>query len=341
MPRLVVSSADNEVPRAIAGGALLAMGATAAPGLRVAARRAGAGGARDRAGAARVHRATRATATGWRGAARVARDRGEPWLEYAEMRAAAARALGRRRDAAACRARCARRSTIRPRSCGTAAAHALGRIGDRDAFDALTQQARDDAYDPAQAAAQALAAIDPLRAISVGAARPAPGRTCRRRRPRCAANSMTTFVEAFGVVVIALLRGPQPALHRLHRARLAVDHALPARPLEYAAIDEALASPLTPPISILLPAYNEEAGVVESVHSLLQLRYPEFEIIVDQRRLQGRDARAAARRLRPRRGAAGAARDASRTRRSGDVYVSRATASCWWSTRTTAARRTR
>jgi cellulose synthase/poly-beta-1,6-N-acetylglucosamine synthase-like glycosyltransferase len=49
---------------------------------------------------------------------------------------------------------------------------------------------------------------------------------------------------------------------------------------EYAAIDEALASPLTPPISILLPAYNEEAGVVESVNALLQLRYPEFEVIV-------------------------------------------------------------
>ena len=43
---------------------------------------------------------------------------------------------------------------------------------------------------------------------------------------------------------------------------------------------EALASPLTPPVSILLPAYNEEAGIVESVHSLLALRYPEHEVIV-------------------------------------------------------------
>lgn len=43
---------------------------------------------------------------------------------------------------------------------------------------------------------------------------------------------------------------------------------------------ESFASPLTPPISILLPAYNEEAGVVDSVTSLLNLRYPEFEIIV-------------------------------------------------------------
>jgi cellulose synthase/poly-beta-1,6-N-acetylglucosamine synthase-like glycosyltransferase len=47
----------------------------------------------------------------------------------------------------------------------------------------------------------------------------------------------------------------------------------------YAATEEAFASPLTPPISILLPAYNEEAGIVESVRSLLALRYPEHEVI--------------------------------------------------------------
>ena len=44
--------------------------------------------------------------------------------------------------------------------------------------------------------------------------------------------------------------------------------------------DEVFRSPLTPPVSILLPAFNEAAGVVESVRSLLQLRYPEFEMVV-------------------------------------------------------------
>jgi cellulose synthase/poly-beta-1,6-N-acetylglucosamine synthase-like glycosyltransferase len=48
----------------------------------------------------------------------------------------------------------------------------------------------------------------------------------------------------------------------------------------YLATAEAFSSPLTPPISILLPAYNEEAGIVESVRSLLGLRYPEFEVVV-------------------------------------------------------------
>ncbi len=33
----------------------------------------------------------------------------------------------------------------------------------------------------------------------------------------------------------------------------------------YAGEEEVFASPLTPAISVLLPAYNEEAGIVESV----------------------------------------------------------------------------
>jgi cellulose synthase/poly-beta-1,6-N-acetylglucosamine synthase-like glycosyltransferase len=48
----------------------------------------------------------------------------------------------------------------------------------------------------------------------------------------------------------------------------------------YAAVEEVFASPLTPPISVIVPAFNEEAGIVESVRSLLALRYPEFEVIV-------------------------------------------------------------
>lgn len=52
------------------------------------------------------------------------------------------------------------------------------------------------------------------------------------------------------------------------------------RARSYAADEEAFASPLTPPVSVLLPAYNEEPGIVESVRSLLALRYPELEVIV-------------------------------------------------------------
>ncbi len=37
---------------------------------------------------------------------------------------------------------------------------------------------------------------------------------------------------------------------------------------------------LAPPISILLPAYNEEPTIVEGLRSLMQLRYPSLEIVV-------------------------------------------------------------
>jgi len=39
-------------------------------------------------------------------------------------------------------------------------------------------------------------------------------------------------------------------------------------------------SHLTLPISVITPAYNEEASVAEAVRSLLMLRYPEFEVVV-------------------------------------------------------------
>lgn len=43
---------------------------------------------------------------------------------------------------------------------------------------------------------------------------------------------------------------------------------------------EVFRSPLTPSISVLVPAYNEEATIVEAVRSILLLRYPHFEVVV-------------------------------------------------------------
>ncbi len=48
----------------------------------------------------------------------------------------------------------------------------------------------------------------------------------------------------------------------------------------FSAVDDALNSPFAPPISVLVPAYEEEAGIVESVRSLLALRYPQHEVVV-------------------------------------------------------------
>lgn len=37
---------------------------------------------------------------------------------------------------------------------------------------------------------------------------------------------------------------------------------------------------IMPSISIIAPAYNEEAGIIESIHSLLTLKYPDYDLIV-------------------------------------------------------------
>jgi cellulose synthase/poly-beta-1,6-N-acetylglucosamine synthase-like glycosyltransferase len=44
--------------------------------------------------------------------------------------------------------------------------------------------------------------------------------------------------------------------------------------------DELFTSPVTPPVSVLVPAHNEERTIVANVHSLLALRYPQHEVIV-------------------------------------------------------------
>src|SRR5690606_27555278 len=53
-----------------------------------------------------------------------------------------------------------------------------------------------------------------------------------------------------------------------------------ARRLNSLDVEDLLRSAGAPPVTILLPAFNEELGCVHSVRSLLQLHYPEFEIVL-------------------------------------------------------------
>lgn len=48
----------------------------------------------------------------------------------------------------------------------------------------------------------------------------------------------------------------------------------------YRRVEDLLASGAAPPVSIIVPAFNEEAGIIESVRSMQMLSYPKFEIIV-------------------------------------------------------------
>src|SRR3546814_2149183 len=52
------------------------------------------------------------------------------------------------------------------------------------------------------------------------------------------------------------------------------------RRVEFAAYDETFGEPLARGVTVLMPAYNEEATIVESVQAMLAMRYPDFEIVV-------------------------------------------------------------
>jgi cellulose synthase/poly-beta-1,6-N-acetylglucosamine synthase-like glycosyltransferase len=90
---------------------------------------------------------------------------------------------------------------------------------------------------------------------------------------------MESVVEATGAIVLAyfLALNLVFAVFTLIAWRLLLTHR---RSQDSITIEEVFRSPLTPPVTVLLPAFNERAGVVEAVRSLLQLRYPEVEIIV-------------------------------------------------------------
>ncbi|SDQ68860.1 glycosyltransferase family 2 protein [Quadrisphaera sp. DSM 44207] len=63
-------------------------------------------------------------------------------------------------------------------------------------------------------------------------------------------------------------------------ALAALDHARHLRRVPFAGYDEVHASPLTTPVSVLVPAHDEEAGIVPAVGAMLALRYPVHEVVV-------------------------------------------------------------
>ncbi|WP_207892103.1 glycosyltransferase family 2 protein [Streptacidiphilus pinicola] len=58
------------------------------------------------------------------------------------------------------------------------------------------------------------------------------------------------------------------------------DFARHLRRAPFAGYDDIAASPFTLPVSVIVPAHNEEAGIVSAVEAMLLLRYPSFEVIV-------------------------------------------------------------
>ena len=68
------------------------------------------------------------------------------------------------------------------------------------------------------------------------------------------------------LVFLALTSGM--ALRRNHHLR------------RFGRVGEMLSSKASPPVSIIIPAYNEEAGIVDAVRSMSIVKYPRFELVV-------------------------------------------------------------
>ena len=59
-----------------------------------------------------------------------------------------------------------------------------------------------------------------------------------------------------------------------------VEFAKHLRRAPFAGEDDMFRSPLTLPVSVIVPAYNEGAGIVPAVQAMTALRYPRYEIVV-------------------------------------------------------------
>jgi len=87
---------------------------------------------------------------------------------------------------------------------------------------------------------------------------------------------MVPWLNLFVLVYYVLVNGVYLALLLIsgvstHRYRKSV-------PVQ--GLDTLMNSPTTPPVSVIVPAYNEAANIVETVTSLLRLDYPSHEVIV-------------------------------------------------------------
>ncbi len=84
--------------------------------------------------------------------------------------------------------------------------------------------------------------------------------------------TITYFIIAYMIFVAVFYLFMLIVSTRYLRSMFQLDDKLP--------YEELLHSSDTKPISIIVPAYNEEVGIYSSVRSLLSMNYPEFEIIV-------------------------------------------------------------
>ena len=90
---------------------------------------------------------------------------------------------------------------------------------------------------------------------------------------------MRTLINALSILVLIYFVAMQ--LYMLALAILSARALYKQRMFErFGRVQDMLGSDLSPPVSIVVPAYNESVGVVESIRSMAMVTYPKFEIVV-------------------------------------------------------------
>ncbi len=88
--------------------------------------------------------------------------------------------------------------------------------------------------------------------------------------------SVWSYLPWFFIAYFALVNTSMLALTALAAGEF-VAHARRSR---FHGYDDLFTTALTTPVTVLMPAYNEEAGIVEAVRAMASLRYPEYEVLV-------------------------------------------------------------
>src|SRR5207248_7469188 len=104
-------------------------------------------------------------------------------------------------------------------------------------------------------------------------------RDARRYRSRAMSSVVRHAIDGFDwfvLVYFVLLNSGYLVLIAI----ASVDVARWMRRLSFAGHDDIFANPLTPGVSVLVPAFNEELSIVESARAMLAVKYPEFEVII-------------------------------------------------------------
>jgi cellulose synthase/poly-beta-1,6-N-acetylglucosamine synthase-like glycosyltransferase len=88
-----------------------------------------------------------------------------------------------------------------------------------------------------------------------------------------------TAINAVSIAVLVYFVAMQ--VHMLGLAILSARALYKQRMFErFGRVQDMLGSDLSPPVSIVVPAYNESAGIIESIRSIEMVTYPKFEIVV-------------------------------------------------------------